>query len=128
MKRVLANLSDGQAHAITAAGGVLATGVVAAGLALSATIAPTAAAAESFVVCPSGLSAVSTADTSCPFADNVRYAFYHQVGWTVFAHSPVTDKFYTMQCGHAITTQWWPIPKRCFGINDAGAMLVVYIA
>lgn len=105
-----------------------ATAAVAVAVGLAAAGPAPSAAAETFTICPSGLSGVSTADTSCPFADNVRYAFYRQVGWTVFAHSPVTGKFYTMQCAEAWTTQSWSYPKRCFGINDSGAVLVVFIA
>lgn len=89
--------------------------------------APTASA-DVFDVCPSGLTGVATPDTSCPFADNVRAAWYSQPGRTVFAYSPVTDRFYTMQCDLAFTTMWWSQPKRCYGINAYGAVLVVYIA
>lgn len=107
----------------------LTTAVVAAGLALSGLAAPSAAAdVESFTTCPSGASGVSSLDTSCPFADNVRYAYYRQPGRTVFTYSPVTGKFYTMQCVAAVTTEDWLFPKRCFGINEVGAPLVVYIA
>jgi hypothetical protein len=84
--------------------------------------------AEQFIVCPSGYTGVSTEDTSCAFADNVRAAFYAQPSWTVFAYSPVTAKFYTMQCSTTVTTTAWWNPKRCYGINDAGVALVVYIA
>lgn len=84
--------------------------------------------AETFEVCPSGLTGVATSDTSCAFADNVRRAFYLQPSWTVFAYSPVTQKFYTMQCSRAFTDTSWSDPKRCFGINDAGVALVVYVA
>lgn len=86
-----------------------------------------AAATELFTVCPSGNSGVVTADTSCPFADAVRASYYTQPGTTVFAYSPVTGKFYTMQCRLTVTDMWWPYPKRCFGINDSGVPLVVYI-
>lgn len=87
------------------------------------------AKAETFDICPSGLSGVATPDTSCAFADNVRRAFYWQPSWTVIATSPVTGKFYTMQCSRTATDVWeWTNPKRCFGVNDAGAVLVVYIA
>ena len=87
------------------------------------------ARAETFDVCPSGLSGVATPDTSCAFADSVRAAFYWQPGWTVIATSPVTGKFYTMQCSRTVTDVWqWTNEKRCFGVNDAGAVLVVYVA
>lgn len=107
----------------------LASLTVAAGLTVTSLVgAPAAEAVDQFVVCPSGVSAVSTADTSCPFADNVRYAFYHQVSWTVFALSPVTGLVYTMQCDEAWVTVGWSSPKRCWGVNSFGAPLVVYIA
>lgn len=86
------------------------------------------AKAETFDVCPSGVTGVATSDTSCAFADNVRAAFYTQPGWTVYAYSPVTGKFYTLTCAKAVTTTAWWSPKRCFGINDAGVALVVYVA
>lgn len=106
---------------------IVAVVVLVAGLA--ALWASSRANAEYFTECPSGLSGVATADTSCGFADNVRAAFYWQPGWTVIATSPVTGKFYTMQCSTTATDVWhWSNPKRCFGVNDAGAVLVVYIA
>lgn len=92
-------------------------------------VAPvTAAADDAFTVCPSGLSGVATPDTSCGFADSVRAAFYAQVGWTVFAHSPATGLVYTMQCREAWTSTGWVYPKRCFGLNSSGVPLVVYIS
>lgn len=86
------------------------------------------AQADTFTVCPSGLTGVATFDTSCAFADNVRAAWYAQPGTTVIAYSPVTDLFYTMQCALAVTTTAWSNPKRCFGVNSFGAVLIVYIA
>lgn len=106
---------------------LLAAVLAAAGVALCNT-GTASAGVEPFTVCPSGLSGVSTPDTSCEFADNVRRAFYTEPGWTVFAYSPVTGQFYTMQCFVTVTTHWWPVPKRCFGINAYGELLVVYIA
>lgn len=95
--------------------------------ALTVALAPTAQA-DAFTVCPSGLTGVATFDTSCAFADNVRAAWYAQPGSTVIAYSPVTDLFYTMQCAAAWTTTVWSNPKRCFGVNSFGAVLIVYIA
>ena len=87
------------------------------------------AKAEYFTVCPSGLSGVASADTSCAFADNVRAAWYSQPGLTIFAYSPVTAKFYTMQCRMTWTDVWeWDSPTHCFGINESGAVLSVYVA
>jgi hypothetical protein len=105
-------------------------GVAAAALAAVSLLGAPAAQAttDSFDVCPSGLTGVATSDTSCAFADNVRAAWYTQPGRTVFTYSPVTDRFYTMQCDYAWTTAYWSNPKRCYGINAFGAPLVVYIA
>ncbi|QBP30249.1 hypothetical protein KDW77_gp35 [Mycobacterium phage Pinnie] len=108
---------------------VLIVAVVVLVAAVGALWASQRANAEWFDECPSGLSGVATPDTSCAFADNVRAAFYWQPGWTVIATSPVTGKFYTMQCSRTATDVWhWTNPKRCYGVNDAGAVLVVYIA
>lgn len=108
---------------------VLIVAVVVLVLALGALWASTHAKAESFDVCPSGLTGVATADTSCAFADSVRASFYWQPSWTVFAKSPVTGKFYTMQCSRTDTTgTGWYDSKRCFGLNDAGVALIVFIA
>lgn len=107
---------------------VIGVAVVVLVLALGALWAASHAKAETFDVCPSGLSGVATPDTSCAFADSVRAAFYWQPSWTVIATSPVTGKFYTMQCSRTWTDVYsWPDPKRCFGVNDAGAVLVVYV-
>ena len=84
------------------------------------------ASADIFAVCPSGVSGVSTDDTSCAFADNVRWAWYSQPGTIVTAYSPVTSLSYTMQCTAAATT-YWPVAKRCVGVNSYGAGLIVFI-
>lgn len=108
---------------------VLVVAVVVLVLALGALWASSHAKAETFDVCPSGLTGVASADTSCAFAESVRAAFYWQPSWTVIATSPVTGKFYTMQCSRTDTTgTGWYDSKRCFGVNDAGAVLVVYVA
>jgi hypothetical protein len=84
------------------------------------------ASAEVFDVCPSGMSGVATADTSCAFADNVRRAWYSQPGTIVAAYSPVTHQVYTMQCTPTSTTYWYEA-KRCVGVNSYGVGLVVYV-
>jgi hypothetical protein len=100
----------------------LAAGVVAAaGVGLASP-----AGAEVFTVCASGMSGVATDDTSCAFADNVRWAWYSQPGTIVTAYSPVTHQSYTMQCT-ATTTTFWPVAKRCVGVNSYGVGLIVYI-
>lgn len=84
------------------------------------------ARADNFDVCPSGMSGVATDDTSCAFADNVRWAWYAQPGLIVTAYSPVTNRSYTMQCTWT-TTNIWPHAKRCVGVNSYGVGLIVYI-
>lgn len=98
-------------------------------LALGALWASHEAKAENFTVCPSGVTGVASADTSCAFAEAVRTSFYWNPSWTIFAKSPVTGKYYTMQCSRTDTTGtgWWD-SKRCFGLNDAGVALIVFIA
>ena len=82
--------------------------LAAAGLGAAVTLGSLAGAgtanAENFNICPSGESGVSTADTSCAFADNVRWAWYSQPGTIVTAYSPVTGLYYTMQCTSTSTT------------------------
>lgn len=84
------------------------------------------ARADNFTVCPSGMSGVATDDTSCAFADNVRWAWYAQPGTIVTAFSPVTNQSYTMQCTRTSTT-FWSEAKRCVGLNSYGVGLIVYI-
>jgi hypothetical protein len=95
--------------------------VAAAGIAVAAP-----ARADNFTVCPSGMSGVATDDTSCAFADNVRWAWYAQPGTIVTAFSPVTNQSYTMQCTPTSTT-FWSEAKRCVGVNSYGVGLIVYI-
>jgi hypothetical protein len=106
----------------TIVGGIAAT-VTATGALL---FAATPARADVFTVCPSGMTGVATDDTSCAFADNVRWAWYAQPGTIVTAYSPVTHQSYTMQCASTATT-YWPVAKRCVGLNSSGVGLVVYI-
>lgn len=98
-----------------------------AGLAAAGSIGFAApAGAEEFTVCPSGMSGVTTEDTSCAFADNVRYSWYAQPGAIVTAYSPVTRQAYTMQCT-ATGTTFWREAKRCVGVNSYGAGLIVFV-
>ena len=69
---------------------LLAAAGLGAAVALGSLVGAGTASAEHFTICPSGVSGVSTADTSCPFADNVRRAWYGQPGTIVTAYSPVT--------------------------------------
>ncbi len=82
---------------------------------------------ENFRMCPSGLSGVASADTSCAFADSVRSAWYSQPGRTITAFSPVTRQSYVMTCAPAVTDAW-STSKRCWGTNAFGAVLIVYIS
>ncbi|MGE3842425.1 MAG: DUF2510 domain-containing protein [Vicinamibacterales bacterium] len=81
---------------------------------------------ENFKLCPSGLSGVASADTSCAFADSVRAAWYAHPGPAVMAYSPVTKQSNLMRCVPAVTDAW-PESKRCTGTNAQGTVLVVYI-
>lgn len=83
--------------------------------------------AEEFELCPSGLTGVVTDDTSCAFADNVRYSWYAQPGTIITAFSPKTQQMYTMQCTRT-NTDIWADAKRCVGVNDSGAGLIVIIS
>ena len=111
------NIVKGSIAAIGIAG-TMATGI---GFAVASP-----ASADVFTVCPSGMSGVSTGDTSCAFADNVRWAWYSQPGSIVTAYSPVTHQSYTMQCT-STATNFWPVAKRCVGVNSYGVGLIVYI-
>lgn len=73
------------------------------------------------------MSGVVTEDTSCAFADNVRYSWYAQPGAIITAFSPKTGKTYTMQCANTMTDVW-PNAKRCVGVNDSGHGLIVIIS
>ena len=73
---------------------ILAAAGLGAAVALGSLVGAGTASAENFTICPSGMSGVSTADTSCAFADNVRWAWYSQPGTIVTAYSPVTDLAY----------------------------------
>lgn len=102
------------------------TVAIGAALFSGALLAAGSASADDFDVCPSGLSGVVTADTSCAFADNVFRAWYGQPGTAVLAYSPVTSQVYTMTCAPAWSTIW-PEAKRCVGVNSYGVGLVVFI-
>jgi len=54
-----------------------------------------------FNICPSGVSGVvAGTPTSCPFADNVRSAYFGQGSTSVLAYSPVTGGTYVMDCSN----------------------------
>ncbi len=55
------------------------------------------------------------ANTTCPFAENVEYQYFAEIGsgsGTVTAYSPVTEKLYTMYCTAGE-------PHECTGGNNA---------
>lgn len=87
--------------------------------------APTPPDVEDITICPSGLSAVASDDTSCAFADSVRASWYSRPGPVIIAYSPVTGQTYKMLCAPAVTTQWRSA-QRCSGKNAYGATLTVY--
>ena len=106
-------------------GKLIAGALGAAAVAAAVSLAPSASA-ETFEICPSGMSGVSTDDTSCAFADNVRWAWYSQPGNIVTAYSPVTHQAYEMQCTSTATTFWYEA-KRCVGVNGYGVGLIVFV-
>jgi hypothetical protein len=69
-------------------------------------------------MCPSGLSGIATTVTSCPFADNVRFAFFRSPN-DVEAYSPVTGRWYDMDCkpGYVayFTSGHSRVATKCFG-------------
>lgn len=82
--------------------------------------------AESFVfdICPSGHDGVVGGHTSCPFADNVRQAYFASGGSSyVIAYSPITGERYEMFChgNYAITFSngRTVLATRCDGGDDA---------
>ena len=105
---------------------VIAVAGLGTAVALGSLVGAGTASADIFTVCPSGMSGVSTDDTSCAFADNVRWAWYSQPGTIVTAYSPVTHQAYTMQCTSTSTTFWYEA-KRCVGVNSYGVGLIVFI-
>ena len=105
---------------------ILAAAGLGAAVALGSLVGAGTASAENFTICPSGMSGVSTDDTSCAFADNVRWAWYSQPGNIVTAYSPVTHQSYTMQCTPTATT-FWSVAKRCVGVNSYGVGFIVFI-
>ena len=82
---------------------------------------------EAFLVCPSGRSGVATSVTSCAFAENVRYSYLTQPGSVVTAYSPVTEQYYTMQCGEGfrayLNNGMTVRSVRCVGGNNAVVVL-----
>ena len=56
-----------------------------------------AQADDGFLSCGAG-AGIASSVTSCEFAQNVRYAWFHQPGRIIEAYSPVTGMYYSMYC------------------------------
>ena len=103
-------------------GGIAAV-AVAGGLALAA---PANAYTSTFMVCPSGHTGVVVGTpTSCPFADNVRRAWFNQNTNPVLAYSPVTQGTYWMSCSPSTETVSGIVVNgwTCYGGNDAEVVI-----
>lgn len=79
-----------------------------------------------FDICPSRhTGVVEGTPTSCPFADNVRSAWFSQPGNPVLVYSPVTGRIYSMTCVASnetvggIRVGGW----TCYGGNDAEVVI-----
>lgn len=98
----------------------------AAALAAAVALSPPAAA-DNFIMCPSGTSGVLTNVTSCAFADNVARALHASGGPVVYAYSPVTGATYTMSCSGPIPTNFTngAVVRgyQCNGGNNAGVVV-----
>jgi hypothetical protein len=82
---------------------VLAAAGIGAALAAGALVGPGTSHADFvFDICGSGVDGVvDGTPTSCPFADNVRVAYFQSGGGSfVEAYSPVTERLYAMDCGN----------------------------
>ena len=98
--------------------GMLATAVV--------TAAP--AKADLFTMCPDGYEGVVGGHTSCPFAENVRRAYYASgMNQEFVAYSPVTGERYVMDCvgrfpAHFIDGETL-VATRCYGGDNAEVVI-----
>ena len=98
-------------------------------VALFGVSAPPAQADYLFDMCPSGTAGVVTNVTSCPFADNVRYAWARQgaPGYgSIAAYSPVTGVTYSMYCTAnqmvTFSTGFHRYAVLCTGGSNAGVV------
>lgn len=107
--RTMKKLIGGGLAAVTATGALLLG-------------AAPAQADDAFLSCGAG-AGIASSVTSCEFAHNVRYAWFHQEGSVVLAYSPVTGQLYNMQCGtgfYATFNTGEVIDSiRCVGGNNA---------
>lgn len=115
--------------------GVLGLGVAAfanivVGLTIAGVIAaPVARADEPLQHC--AYRAAAGRATTCPFAENVRSAWFGQPGNPVLAYSPVTGEFYRMMCVRGFdvtlydTGQYVTGATRC--VDADGGDAVVYV-
>lgn len=107
-------------------GGGLAAAAVAGAIGAGVLAAPQAKAAFAFAICPSGhTGVVGGTPTSCPFADNVRAAWFSQTGNPVVAWSPVTEQYYSMACAPGVATVSGIVVNgwTCFGGNNAEVVI-----
>ena len=78
--------------------------------------------ADGFLSCGAG-AGIASSVTSCEFAANVRYAWFHQPGRVIEAYSPVTGMYYTMYCDPNYTARMDTgrvyNSVHCEGGNDA---------
>jgi hypothetical protein len=106
---------------------ILAAAGIGAALAAGALVGPGTANAEVFDICPSQHTGViDGTPTSCPFADNIRSAWYAHSGVNPFiAYSPVTGQAYAVACTASVenvsgvTINGW----NCFGGIGAEAVI-----
>lgn len=97
-----------------------------AALTISITLPTLAHADGLFIECPSGRDGIASAVTSCPFADNVRRAYFTQEGNVIVAYSPVTDQDYEMACSPSTAhfTNGLKVDAiECVGGNDADVVV-----
>ena len=98
--------------------GVLGAAAVAAAVSL----APSASAGSLFSICPSGVSGVMGGHTSCAFADVIHSGYYRH-GNYFSAFSPVTGKWYDVDCSEQCTTTFTNghvhYSAHCYSGNEA---------
>jgi hypothetical protein len=105
-----------------------ASATAAIGLSSPVALAPQANAQTLFVMCPDGLEGIVGGHTSCPFAQNVRQAFYSSgMSHQIAACSPITGECYDMDCegeypAHFVDGETH-IATRCDGGENAEVVI-----
>ena len=101
---------------------LISGGLAAAAVTGALLCATPAQASDAFLSCGYG-AGIASSVTSCEFAANVRYAWFHQPGSVVEAYSPVTGQVYEMQCGTGFLAHFLDgevvQSVRCAGGNNA---------